>query len=170
MKEGDEAQYAREGDSDSDDDVLMMVNSHSNTEKTNMWYLDSGCSNHMTGNKNWVTKLDESVKKVIKFVDGRHVKFGGKGDISIVRKDGGKATITEVLYLPSMTSNLINVGQLLAKGFKMKLERNQMKVYRADGRLIMKAPLTENKTFKVEINIFDHMCLASTAVEDKNWL
>ena len=69
-----------------------------------------------------------------------------------------------------MTSNLISVGQLLAKGFRMKLERNEMKVYRADGRLIMKAPLAENKTFKVELNTSDHKCLASTTEEDKNWL
>ena len=101
----------------------MMVNSQSKIEKTNMWYLDSGCSNHMTGNKNWFTKLDESIKRVITFADGRHIDSGGKGDISIARKDGGKATITEVLYVPSMTSNLISVGQLLAKGFKMKLEK-----------------------------------------------
>ena len=127
-----------------------------------MWYLDSGCSNHMTGNKNWFTKLDESVKKVIKFADGRHIKSGGKGDISIIIKDGRKATITGVLYVPSMTSNLISVGQLLAKGFNMKLENNQMKVYKNDGRLIMKAPLTENKKFMIELNTSDHKCLAST--------
>ena len=34
----------------------------------------------------------------------------------------------------------------------------------------MKAPLTENKTFKVELNTADHKCLASTTKEDKNWL
>ena len=135
-----------------------------------MWYLDSGCRNHMTDNKYWFSKLDESVKKVIKFADGRHINSGGKRDISIVKMDGGKATITDVLYVPCMTSNLISVGQLLAKDFKMKLERNQMKVYRTDERLIMKAPLAENKMFKVELNTSDHKCFASTTEEDKNWL
>ena len=60
------------------DDVLLMINTQSNIEQINMWYLDSGCSNHMTGNKTWFTKLDESVEKVIKFVDGRHIISGGK--------------------------------------------------------------------------------------------
>ena len=64
----------------------------------------------MTDNKNWFTKLDESVEKVIKFTDGKHIKSDGKGDILIIRKDGRKATITEVLYAPLMTSNLISVG------------------------------------------------------------
>lgn len=64
-----------------------MVNTQSNTEKTNMRYLDSGCNNHMTGNKNWFIKLDELVEKVIKFANGTYLTSGEKGDISIVIKD-----------------------------------------------------------------------------------
>lgn len=45
-----------------------------------------------------------------------------------------------------------------------------MKVFDGEGRLIMRASLADNKTFKIEINMVDHQCLASTAVEDKNWL
>lgn len=72
-----------------------------------------------------------------------------------------------MLYVPSMTSNLINVGQFPAKGYNMKLEKNQMNVYHGDGRLILKTPLTDKKTFKVEINTVDHKCIASIAEEDK---
>lgn len=52
----------------------------------------------------------------------------------------------------------------------MKLEKNQMKVYHGDERLILTAPLADNKTFKVEINLVVHKCLASIAEEDKNKL
>jgi hypothetical protein len=45
-----------------------------------------------------------------------------------------------------------------------------MKVYYSDGKLIMMAPLEDNTTFKVKINLVDHMCLALTEEEDKNWL
>ncbi|XP_050908501.1 uncharacterized protein LOC127122160 [Lathyrus oleraceus] len=79
-KDNDEAQYAHAADSDSDD-VLLMPNTQSSNEKINMWYQDLGCSKHMAGNKTWFTKLDESVKKVIKFVDGRHITSDGKGNI-----------------------------------------------------------------------------------------
>lgn len=48
-----------------------------------------------------------------------------------------------------MTSNLISICQLLAKGCNMKVEENMMKVYNGEGRIIMKAPLSDNKTFKV---------------------
>ncbi|XP_058752120.1 uncharacterized protein LOC131625257 [Vicia villosa] len=141
-------QYAYAGVNDFDD-VLLMENTQSSNGKNNMWYLDSRCSNHVTGNKTWFTKLDESIKKVI-------------------GKDGRKANITNVLYLPSMTSNLISIGQLLAKEYNIKVEKKLMWVYDGNESLIMKTPLTENKTFKVEINTVDHMCLSSTIVEDTN--
>ncbi|XP_050916694.1 uncharacterized protein LOC127131844 [Lathyrus oleraceus] len=98
VKDNDEVQYAHVQYSDYDD-VLLMANTQSNTEQTNMWYLDSRCSNHMSGNKNWFTKIDESVEKMIKFADGRHITSGGKGDIFVVIKDGRKASITDVLYV-----------------------------------------------------------------------
>lgn len=49
-----------------------------------------------------------------------------KGDISIVIKDGQKGSTIDALYVPLMTSNLISVGQLLVKGYYMKLEKNHM--------------------------------------------
>lgn len=50
----------------------------------------------------------------------------------MVRKDGKKVSIVEIMYVPSMTSNLISIGQLLAKGYNMKLEENLMKVYNGE--------------------------------------
>ncbi|XP_058746614.1 uncharacterized protein LOC131619543 [Vicia villosa] len=119
-KDIDEAQYAYVGDNDYDD-VLLMENIKSSNNKTSMWNLDSECSNHMTGNKTCFTKLDDLVKKVIKFADGRHVTSYAKGNINVVRKDVRKANIPYVLYVPSMTSKLISIGQLLAKGYNIKL-------------------------------------------------
>lgn len=65
-------QYAHVGESDSND-VLLMTNTQSNNEQTSIWYLDLGCGNHMTWKKTWFTKLDESVKRVIRFADGTYV-------------------------------------------------------------------------------------------------
>ena len=74
----------------------------------------------------------------------------------MVRKYGQKATIFYVLYVPSMTSNLISIIQLLVKGYNMKMVYNHMEMYDGEGRLILRAPLVEKKTFKIEINMFYH--------------
>lgn len=32
------------------DEVMLMTNTHFTQDKTNIWYLNIGCNNHMTGN------------------------------------------------------------------------------------------------------------------------
>lgn len=54
-----------------------------------------------------------------------------------------------MLYIPLMASNLISMCQLLAKGCNMNIEKNLMKVYDGEGRMILKVPLADNKTSKV---------------------
>ncbi|XP_050918628.1 uncharacterized protein LOC127136066 [Lathyrus oleraceus] len=101
-------QFAHAGGSDSDD-VMLMANTQTSDDLARVWCLDSGCNNHMTGNKRWFIMLGESVKKEIRFVDERHFTSEEKGNIKVVIKDGQKAVIIDVLYAPSITSNLIRI-------------------------------------------------------------
>jgi len=41
--------------------------------------------------------------------------------VLVTRQDGRQAVISDVLYVPGMKSNLINMGQLLEKGFSMNM-------------------------------------------------
>lgn len=43
-----------------------MDNKHPTHDKYNVWYLDTMCSNHMTSNKTWFIKLDESLRRFIR--------------------------------------------------------------------------------------------------------
>ena len=43
------------------------------TDQEQRWYLDSGASNHMTGSKASVSKLDDDVIGTVKFGDGSRV-------------------------------------------------------------------------------------------------
>jgi len=36
-------------------------------EECSSWYLNTGCSNHMTGNRDWLIDLDLSVMSSMKF-------------------------------------------------------------------------------------------------------
>ncbi|XP_074336741.1 uncharacterized protein LOC141673913 [Apium graveolens] len=46
-----------------------------NKTESNMWYLDSDASNHMTGCKSKFTELNEGITGVVKFGDGSKVKI-----------------------------------------------------------------------------------------------
>jgi len=54
----DQAQLTQESNSE-DDQVLLMVTNDSDKAANNEWYLDTGCSNHMTRRKDWLIDLDE---------------------------------------------------------------------------------------------------------------
>ena len=84
-----------------------------------VWLLDSGCSNHMKGNKNLVANLDESVKTKGKLETDKDMDVDGKGVVNIATKKGEPKTISEVYYVPRLKHNLISVGQLMLKGYKL---------------------------------------------------
>lgn len=48
-----------------------------------IWYLDTGCSNHMCGDQSEFSELDESFRDTVKFGDDSKVSVMGKGKILV---------------------------------------------------------------------------------------
>ncbi|XP_015960169.1 uncharacterized protein LOC107484071 [Arachis duranensis] len=75
--------------------------------KGNMWFMDSGCSGHMTEKATFFIKLDE--------YDGGFVTFGddGKGKIVAIGKFGKSfsSSINDVLLVDGLKHNLLSVSQ-----------------------------------------------------------
>ena len=59
-------------------------------------------------------ELDWSYTSVVKLGDGKLKKVEGKGTIAVHQK-----FIHDVLYLPSLSQNLLSVGQFLRKGYSL---------------------------------------------------
>ena len=47
----------------------------------NAWYLDTGASNHMTGERAVFSALDETVTGTVRFGDGSSVDIRGRGTV-----------------------------------------------------------------------------------------
>lgn len=151
---------AQEEDSGIDSEqVLLMVTTNSDPDMANQWYLDTGCLNHMSGRKEWFHDLNEAVKSQVRFADNSVISAEGVGKVMIKRKDGIQACISDVLNVPYMKTNLLSLGQLVEKGYSMNLSNNQMKIYDGNNRLILKAPLSKNRTFKIGIQVLEQKCL-----------
>nr|GEW29209.1 integrase, catalytic region, zinc finger, CCHC-type, peptidase aspartic, catalytic [Tanacetum cinerariifolium] len=70
-----------------------------------LWYLDSGCSKHMTWDRSWLINF---MKKFIETVRFRNDNFGaimGYGDYVI-----GDSVISRVYYVEGLRHNLFSVG------------------------------------------------------------
>ena len=79
------------------------------------WYLDSGCSRHMTGDKKKFNKLDAK--------NGGHVTFGdnAKGKIIGIREIGNPQSLSihHVLFVDGLKHNLLSISLLYDMGNKV---------------------------------------------------
>lgn len=90
-KNSDEAHLAQENSDSDNEPVLLMTTSEIDppaTASSDSWYLDTGCSNHMTCRKEWLTDLDPNKKTKIRFADFSTVTSEGIGTVAIKKKDG----------------------------------------------------------------------------------
>ncbi|GKC02514.1 retrovirus-related pol polyprotein from transposon TNT 1-94, partial [Tanacetum coccineum] len=71
-----------------------------------LWYLDSGCSKHMTGDRSQLTNFISKFLGTVKFGNDQVAKIMGYGDYQI-----GNVTISRVYYVEGLGHNLFSVGQ-----------------------------------------------------------
>ena len=55
-----------------------------------VWYLDSGCSNHMSSNENLFSFFDKTFNSEIKMINNGTIPIVGKGSIMVHTKQGEK--------------------------------------------------------------------------------
>ena len=67
-------------------------------EDRDVWVLDTGASNHMTGRCKALVSLDMSVRGTVRFGDGSLIEIEGIGSVMLQAKKTGHKVLTEVLY------------------------------------------------------------------------
>ncbi|KAK2353501.1 putative mitochondrial protein [Trifolium repens] len=160
----EEAKVAHDS-SGSDDETSFMVTIADEAADSMVWYFDSGCSNHMTGNRSILTDFDECLNTKIRLANSDSIKAEGMGNVVIQRSNGKKAVIEKVLYVPGMKCNLMSIGQLISKGFKIVIEDETLQLFDSKKRLIFKTAQSKNRIYKTQIKAIEATCLSATAEE-----
>jgi hypothetical protein len=73
-----------------------------------IWYLDSGCSNHVTGNIELFSSLDKLIQTKVTLGTYIQVTVLGKGSINILTKQGEKKVIPDVYYVSGLKYSLMS--------------------------------------------------------------
>ncbi|KAJ0847396.1 putative RNA-directed DNA polymerase [Helianthus annuus] len=135
---------------DEGEDLLLMASSEQRKEtKTGIWFLDSACSNHMTGIKDWFINLDESYKHNVKLGNDSRLAVEGIGDIRF-EVEGITQVVSRVYYVPELTSNLLSIGQLQEKDLTVVIKQGECRIYHPKKGVIIKSVMTRNRMFLVQ--------------------
>ncbi|OAY43379.2 hypothetical protein MANES_08G063666v8 [Manihot esculenta] len=132
------------------------------------WYLDSGCSRHMTGNSSHFISLEKK--------DGSgQVTFGdnGKGKIVGIGKVGKENSpiLDKVLLVDGLKHNLLSVSQLCDKGCRVIFESKSCFVSRmSDNKILFVGERVEN-IYLIDLQAMtnqDMKCFVS--ISDNSWI
>lgn len=86
------------------------------------WFMYSRCSSHMTRTKCNFINFDNTFKSKIKLTNDKQVNVERKSDIIVKTKRGNSKIIKDVFYVPSLSQNLLSVGQLMEKWYVLKFD------------------------------------------------
>ncbi|GKA93651.1 retrovirus-related pol polyprotein from transposon TNT 1-94 [Tanacetum coccineum] len=132
-----------------------------------LWYLDSGCSKHMTGDRSQLTNFVSKFLGTVKFRNDHVAKIMGYGDYQI-----GNVTISRVYYVEGLGHNLFSVGQFCDSNLEVAFCQHTCYIRNLEGVDLLTGSRGDNL---YTLSLGDMMasspiCLLSKASKTKSWL
>jgi hypothetical protein len=149
--------------------LLMAYTETIPAEKGALWYLDSGCSNHMTGNKSLFCVLDEVFREKVKLGNDSSMSVMGKGSIQML-VNNKIHNLDDVFYIPELKSNLISLGQLQEAGCSILLQRGRCQIHDSNGELVANIKTSGNRMFQLITEVTGDQTCFQTSNQDLSWL
>jgi len=100
---------------------------------TCLWYLDSGCSKHMTGDKTLLKEVHMGKDGRITYRDGSQSKVIGKGIIDIL----GLGTSQEALYVEGLKVNLLSISQFRDNDLVVQFSKKECNIFDSNVKWLM---------------------------------
>ena len=148
--------------------MLLYVQGQSCQTIDNIWYIDSGCSRHMTDNLSLLSN--------VKFVNGGHVKFAGNTG-GYITKEGvlsnDKISFEHVSFVEQLKHNLLSVSQVCDKDYPVFFDKKACYILKPgvvipEDWIVVKAPRKSN-TYQLDMNSvtsnLSNTCLFTKASE-----
>ncbi|GJV09276.1 retrovirus-related pol polyprotein from transposon TNT 1-94 [Tanacetum coccineum] len=132
-----------------------------------LWYLDSGCSKHMIGDRLWLKNFVKKFIRTVRFGNNHFGAIMGYGDYVL-----GNSVISRVYYVEGLGHNLFSVGQFCDSDLEVAFRKHKCFIRDLDGVNLIKG---SHSTNLYTISVEDMMrsspiCLLSKASKNKSWL
>ncbi|KAI3673186.1 hypothetical protein L6452_39302 [Arctium lappa] len=131
-----------------------------------IWYLDSGCSCHMTGQKDLLTEYKEEKSPSVTFGGNGKGYTRGFGVLS-----NGTTTFRRVAYVDGLKHNLLSISQLCDKDYEVCFSKKACSVVNEKGKIALSGYRREN-VYVIDMysTTTENLCFLSKASSDVNWL
>ncbi|GKB62813.1 hypothetical protein Tco_0918999 [Tanacetum coccineum] len=93
-----------------------------------LWYLDSGCSKHMTGHRDKLINFVSKFIRTVQFGNDHFAAIMGYGDLQI-----GNILISRVYYIEGLGHNLFSVGKFCDSDLKVAFRKHTYFVRNLEG-------------------------------------
>ncbi|CAL1371533.1 unnamed protein product [Linum trigynum] len=135
------------------DDVLLMafLEETQVVGMEHLWFLDSGCSNHMSGDRKWFAELDTSSPAPGKVGLGNDSRLdvAGKGIVRL-QINGVSLVVHDVFFVPGLKTNLLSMGQLQENGLEFLVRRNECKIFHEDKGFLLETRMQASRMFVLQ--------------------
>jgi len=135
--------------------------------KRSMWYLDSGCSRHMTGDKKKFKNFKRKEQGFVTYGDNNKGKRLGTGDVG----GGNTLEIKDVLYVEGLKHNLLSISQLCDKGLKVIFESDYCTIHQKDSKEVTLKGMRHNNIYLIDLDTASSSDITCLVVKEENpWL
>ncbi|KAG6492442.1 hypothetical protein ZIOFF_047405 [Zingiber officinale] len=147
-QEKDSRQDATEGAANNEVELMFTTSCFATGVTRRSWLVDSRYTHHMSYDEKSFTNLDRSFCAKVKIGNSDYIDVEGRGDVVV---DGlkGRKLISDVLYVPKIDQNLLSVGQLMQKGYKVMFEEGFCLIADSSRKEILKIQM-KNKSFSFD--------------------
>ncbi|KAI3771143.1 hypothetical protein L6452_02301 [Arctium lappa] len=132
-----------------------------------MWYLDSGCSKHMTGQKEMLSNFIEKYCRTVRFGNDQFSPIMGYGDVQ-----HDNVTIKMVSYVKGLQHYLFSIGQFCDKGLEVNFKAKTCSVRTEEGEELL-VGTRESDLYTINLSNVQtdkQVCLLSKASMQQSWL
>ncbi|GBP63868.1 Retrovirus-related Pol polyprotein from transposon RE1; Endonuclease RE1 [Eumeta japonica] len=136
------------------------------------WYIDSGASKHMTARKEYVVNpsYEHKTKEII-VANKTCVPVLCSGDVNIITvvKDVEyDITVSDVLCIPSLTTNLLSVSRLIENGNNVVFKEKCCYIYNQQGTLVGKAEQVDG-VYRLYTKDVEQILAATAKTSSETW-
>ncbi|GKC17965.1 retrovirus-related pol polyprotein from transposon TNT 1-94 [Tanacetum coccineum] len=132
-----------------------------------LWYLDSGCSKHMTGNRSQLMNFVSKFLGTVRFENDQIASIMGYGDYQL-----GNVVISRVCYVEGLGHNLFSVSQFCDADLEVAFWKNTCFIRNLEGVDLLSGSRHIN-LYTISLDDMlksSPICLVSKVSKTKSWL